>query len=69
MATAGPKFDWEDPLLLKEHLTEDEIAISQTARDYCQEKLLPRITGLLPQIFGASAEDLHTGCRSGPELC
>ncbi|CCX07910.1 Similar to Glutaryl-CoA dehydrogenase, mitochondrial; acc. no. Q2KHZ9 [Pyronema omphalodes CBS 100304] len=37
-------FDWEDPLLLREQLTEDEIAIQQTAKDYCQEKLFPRVT-------------------------
>ncbi|KAF8543068.1 acyl-CoA dehydrogenase/oxidase [Trichophaea hybrida] len=37
-------FDWEDPLLLREQLSEDEIAISKTARDYCQERLLPRVT-------------------------
>lgn len=40
-------FDWEDPLLLREQLTEDEIAIQQTAKDYCQEKLFPRVTGAL----------------------
>ncbi|KAF8250216.1 acyl-CoA dehydrogenase NM domain-like protein [Wilcoxina mikolae CBS 423.85] len=37
-------FDWEDPLLLREQLSENEIAISKTARDYCQERLLPRVT-------------------------
>lgn len=36
-------FDWEDPLDTKDLLTEDEIAISETARAYCQEKLLPRV--------------------------
>jgi glutaryl-CoA dehydrogenase len=37
-------FDWEDPLLLREALTSEELAISQTAREYCQERLLPRVT-------------------------
>ena len=37
------KFDWEDPLLLDEQLTEDERMIRDTARDYAQEKLLPRV--------------------------
>jgi len=36
------KFDWEDPLNLESLLTEEEIAIRDTARAYCQEKLLPR---------------------------
>lgn len=36
-------FDWEDPLLLREQLTEDEIAISESTREYCKEKLLPRV--------------------------
>lgn len=51
ISTEARKFDWEDPLLLKEHLNEEEVAVSETARDYCQEKLLPRVTGactLLP---------------------
>ncbi|KAF8468811.1 glutaryl-CoA dehydrogenase [Kalaharituber pfeilii] len=36
-------FDWEDPLLNKDILTEDEQAISELARTYCKEKLLPRV--------------------------
>ena len=35
--------DWEDPLLLDELLTEDERMIMKTARDYAQNKLLPRV--------------------------
>lgn len=41
--THSTPFDWEDPLLLREQLTEDEIEISGSARKYCQEKLLPRV--------------------------
>jgi glutaryl-CoA dehydrogenase len=37
-------FDWEDPLLLREQLTEEEVAVAKTARDYCRERLLPRVT-------------------------
>ncbi|TFK56269.1 acyl-CoA dehydrogenase NM domain-like protein [Heliocybe sulcata] len=37
------KFDWEDPLNLESLLTEEEIAIQDMARDYCQEKLMPRV--------------------------
>ncbi len=37
------QFQWDDPFLLNEQLTEDERMIRDTARDYAQEKLLPRI--------------------------
>jgi glutaryl-CoA dehydrogenase len=36
-------FDWEDPFLLDDQLTEEERAIRDTARDYCQSKLMPRV--------------------------
>ena len=37
------KFQWDDPLLLESQLTEDERMIRDTARAYCQDKLMPRI--------------------------
>ena len=36
-------FDWADPLDLDGQLTEEERLVRDTARDYAQEKLLPRI--------------------------
>ena len=36
-------FDWADPLLLEEELGEDERMVRDSARAYCQEKLLPRV--------------------------
>ena len=36
-------FQWNDPFLLDDQLTEDERLISETARAYAQEKLAPRI--------------------------
>jgi glutaryl-CoA dehydrogenase len=39
-----PQFQWEDPLLLESQLTEDERMVRDSARDYCQDKLLPRVT-------------------------
>ena len=36
-------FQWDDAFLLDDQLTEDERAIRDTARDYCQEKLAPRV--------------------------
>ncbi len=37
------RFAWEDPFLLDDQLTEDERLIAQAAREYAQEKLLPRV--------------------------
>ena len=42
-ATARPQFQWEDPLLLDEQLSEDERMVRDAAHDYCQDKLMPRI--------------------------
>ncbi len=36
-------FNWEDPLLLNEQLTEEERMVEDAARDYAQEKLQPRV--------------------------
>ncbi|XP_015248837.1 PREDICTED: glutaryl-CoA dehydrogenase, mitochondrial-like [Cyprinodon variegatus] len=36
-------FSWQDPLDLECQLTEEEIMIRDTFRNYCQEKLMPRI--------------------------
>jgi len=43
-AHATPQqFNWEDPLNAKSLLTDEEIAISETAEAYCQERMLPRV--------------------------
>ncbi len=36
-------FDWSDPLLLDEQLTDEERLIRDTAREYATDKLLPRV--------------------------
>lgn len=36
-------FDWQDPLALQSLLTEEERMIAQSAHQYCQDKLMPRI--------------------------
>jgi glutaryl-CoA dehydrogenase len=41
--TRPPQFDWADPLLFDELLGEDERLVRDSARAYCQEKLLPRV--------------------------
>jgi glutaryl-CoA dehydrogenase len=38
------QFNWSDPLLLDQQLTDDERAIRDAATAYCQDKLLPRVT-------------------------
>jgi len=37
------RFAWDDALLLDDQLTEDERAIREAARAYCQERLQPRV--------------------------
>ncbi|UGA36290.1 acyl-CoA dehydrogenase [Chromobacterium haemolyticum] len=36
-------FSWDDPLLLAECLSEEERMVQQSAHDYCQDKLFPRV--------------------------
>ena len=36
-------FNWKDPLEFDGELSDDERAIRDTAHDYCQEKLMPRV--------------------------
>ncbi|KAI9685718.1 MAG: hypothetical protein M1822_004278 [Bathelium mastoideum] len=42
-AHAPAAFDWKDPLGSNNLFTEEELAISETAESYCQERLLPRV--------------------------
>ena len=56
------RFDWEDPFLLDDQLTEDERMVRDTARGYAREKLLPRIVDAFqhehtdPSIFREMGE-------------
>ncbi|MBI3165575.1 MAG: acyl-CoA dehydrogenase [Chloroflexi bacterium] len=38
-----PTFKWDDPFLLNDQLTDEERMIRDTARKYCQDKLMPRV--------------------------
>jgi glutaryl-CoA dehydrogenase len=40
---AKPEFRWDDPFLLEDQLTEEERMVRDSARAYCQEKLMPRV--------------------------
>ena len=41
---AKPQFDWADPFLLDDQLTEEERMVRDTARDFAQARLQPGIT-------------------------
>ena len=43
MSNSVTSFNWQDPMNLDQQLTEEERMIRDTAFDYCQEKLLPRV--------------------------
>jgi len=50
-----PSFNWQDPLLLESLLSEEERMIRDTAHQYCQEKLMPRIVEAnRNEVFDAS---------------
>ena len=59
---AKAQFQWDDPLLLEGQLTEEERMIRDTARDYAQNKLLPRVIAAFreektdPSIFREMGE-------------
>ncbi|PAX06512.1 acyl-CoA dehydrogenase, partial [Sphingomonas lenta] len=56
MATMG-RFEWDDPFLLDEQLSDDERMIRDTAHAYARERLLPRVAHAFqhehtdPEIF------------------
>jgi glutaryl-CoA dehydrogenase len=42
-ANNRPSFNPTDPFLIEDQLTEEERMVRQTAHDYCQDKLMPRV--------------------------
>lgn len=42
-AAKKPAFQWADPLLLEDQLTEEERMVRDSARDFCQGRLMPGI--------------------------
>ena len=42
-STNSGTFDWADPFHLDQRLSEDETTIRDQVRDFCQEKLMPRV--------------------------
>ncbi len=43
-AATRPSFKWDDPLLLEDQLTEDEILIRDAAREFADRELRPRVS-------------------------
>ncbi len=43
MSSTSPSFQWEDPFLIEELLSDEEKMIRDIARTYAQGKLLPRV--------------------------
>jgi glutaryl-CoA dehydrogenase len=43
MAELAPRFDWSDPFLLESQLASDERMIRDSAREYAEAQLMPRI--------------------------
>jgi glutaryl-CoA dehydrogenase len=43
MSADQSRFQWDDALLLDDVLSEDERLVRDTARDFCQDRLMPRI--------------------------
>lgn len=43
MSKSKTAYNWQDPMFLDNQLTEEERMIKDTAHDYCQSKLLPRV--------------------------
>lgn len=62
------RFQWDDPLLIAQQLTMEERMIADAARQYCQERLLPRIRESFhnevtdPVIFREMGELGFLGC-------
>ena len=42
--TPARSFNWSDPFLLEDQLSEEEVLIRDSARDFAQTELLPRVT-------------------------
>ena len=63
----GGSFQWDDPLLLEESLTDEEKLIRDTARAYAQEKLAPRILMSNRRLAGlVDAAVMRGGRPTGP---
>ena len=53
MSTKASAFQWDDPLLFNEQLTEEERMIQDSVRSFAQTELQPRVT----KAFASEAFD------------
>ena len=68
-----PEFDWADPFYLSEQLSEEERMVQDTARQYAQGKLMPRIIeanrkGEFDPAIMRETTDTRLSGRSGAQL-
>ena len=60
--SSNPSFEWQDPLLLDQQLTEEERMVRDAAHAYSQDKLAPRVLNAFrnektdPEIFSEMGE-------------
>ncbi len=72
-ASTKPSFNWQDPLLLFDQLTEDERLVANAAHAYAQGKLMPRVREAFrnettdPSIFREMGEIGLLGATLPPE--
>ncbi len=72
-ASTKPSFNWQDPLLLFDQLTEDERLVANAAHAYAQGKLMPRVREAFrnettdPSIFREMGELGLLGATLPPE--
>ena len=59
--TTWGKFDWQDPFRLEDQLTEEERMVRDTARQYAQERLQPRIR----EAYQSELTDPSIFCEMG----
>ena len=81
--TSKANFNWQDPFLLNEQLTEEEKMVRDATRRYCQENLMPRVLDVrdpavsVAAVFSWSYRQLDSdvarmfrllGLHSGPDI-
>ena len=60
-ASSWPSMNWEDPFLLSQQLTDEERLVSDTANQYAQDKLAPRVR----EAYQNEADRHHNLSRDG----
>ena len=63
-------FSWADPLGFEDALTDDERMLAETARRFCEDKLMPRVRDDFRSDHpGGTGQQLHPGFGTAyPEL-